>query len=52
MSSSELEMKRLKAAQENAERHNKAKSATLNDLFAKYNIWGKKTEIVSDLNEI
>ena len=38
MSSSELEMKRLKAAQENAERHNKAKSATLNDLFAKYNI--------------
>ena len=38
MSSGELEMKRLKAAQENAERHSRHESVTLNDLFAKYNI--------------
>jgi len=39
MTSSELEMKRLKQAQENAERTSKQESLTLNDLFAKYNIW-------------
>ena len=38
LSSSQLEMKRLKKAQENAELKVKSESVTLNDLFAKYNI--------------
>ena len=38
MSSGELEMKHLRAAQENAERHSKHQNVSLNDLFAKYNI--------------
>ena len=38
LSSSELEMKRLRQAQENGERKVKSENITLNDLFAKYNI--------------
>ena len=38
LSASQLEMKRLKKAQENAELKVKSESVTLNDLFAKYNI--------------
>ena len=38
MTSEELEMKNIRAAQENAERHSRQKNVTLNDLFAKYNI--------------
>ena len=38
LSSSELEMKRLKQAQDNAAYKMKNESVTLNDLFNKYNI--------------
>lgn len=38
MTSEELEMKNIRAAQENAERHSRHQNVTLNDLFAKYNI--------------